>query len=94
MIIVYLILAVNAGAYSFEAASLRHGHEWEAVETPGRVAVRFGEHSAATAPLRQFHDRTPSDRRCNAEARVSKPTVMASFAKVVCGHAPRRCLVM
>jgi 5-methyltetrahydropteroyltriglutamate--homocysteine methyltransferase len=83
--IVDLMLTVNAGAYSIEAANVRHEHEWRAWQTatlpPGRVLIPgVITHHTTTVE----HPQVVADRLVRFAGLVGKENVMAGTD---CGFA-------
>jgi 5-methyltetrahydropteroyltriglutamate--homocysteine methyltransferase len=77
--IVDLMLAVNAGAYSFEAANVRHEHEWRVWhdrQLPGGKSLLPGVVSHATNVVE--HPELVADRICRFADAVGKENVIAS----------------
>ncbi|HEX3801243.1 MAG TPA: cobalamin-independent methionine synthase II family protein [Solirubrobacteraceae bacterium] len=77
--IVDLMLSVNAGHYSFEAANVRHEHEWrvwETTELPDGKVIMPGVVSHATNVVE--HPELVADRICRFAERVGRERVIAS----------------
>ncbi|HEX4034347.1 MAG TPA: cobalamin-independent methionine synthase II family protein [Solirubrobacteraceae bacterium] len=77
--IIDLMLAVNAGAYSFEAANVRHEHEWrvwQEVALPEGTRLLPGVVSHATNVVE--HPELVADRICRYAEIVGRENVIAS----------------
>jgi 5-methyltetrahydropteroyltriglutamate--homocysteine methyltransferase len=77
--IVDLMLAVNAGGYSFEAANVRHGHEWKVwrdVKLPEGKVILPGIVSHSTNVVE--HPELVADRICQFAEVVGRENVIAS----------------
>ncbi|HLW95156.1 MAG TPA: cobalamin-independent methionine synthase II family protein [Solirubrobacteraceae bacterium] len=77
--IIDLMLAVNAGAYSFEAANVRHEHEWrvwQGLTLPEGTTLLPGVVSHATNVVE--HPELVADRICRYAEIVGRDNVIAS----------------
>jgi 5-methyltetrahydropteroyltriglutamate--homocysteine methyltransferase len=77
--LVDLMLQINAGAYSFEAANARHGHEWKLwkdVELPAGKVIMPGIVSHSTNLIE--HPELVADRIVNFAEAVGRENVVAS----------------
>jgi 5-methyltetrahydropteroyltriglutamate--homocysteine methyltransferase len=77
--IIDLMLAVNAGAYSFEAANARHQHEWrvwQGLALPEGTRILPGVVSHATNVVE--HPELVADRICRYAEIVGRENVIAS----------------
>jgi 5-methyltetrahydropteroyltriglutamate--homocysteine methyltransferase len=77
--LVDLMLAINAGAYSFEAANVRHEHEWKVwknVKLPAGKVLLPGVVSHATNVIE--HPEVVADRIVRYAEAVGRDNVVAS----------------
>jgi 5-methyltetrahydropteroyltriglutamate--homocysteine methyltransferase len=77
--IVDVLLAISAGAYSFEAANARHGHEWKVwrdVKLPGGKVILPGVVTHSTNVVE--HPELVADRILRFAEAVSRENVVAS----------------
>jgi 5-methyltetrahydropteroyltriglutamate--homocysteine methyltransferase len=77
--IIDLMLAINAGAYSFEAANVRHGHEWKVwrdVKLPEGKVILPGIVSHSTNVVE--HPELVADRICQFAEAAGRENVIAS----------------
>ena len=77
--IVDVLLAISAGAYSFEAANARHGHEWKVwrdVKLPGGKVILPGVVTHSTNVVE--HPELVADRIVRFAEAVSREKVVAS----------------
>ena len=77
--IVDVLLAISAGAYSFEAANARHGHEWKVwrdVKLPGGKVILPGVVTHSTNVVE--HPELVADRIVRFAEAVSRENVVAS----------------
>jgi len=77
--LVDLMLQINAGAYSFEAANARHGHEWKLwkdIKLPAGKKILPGVVTHSTNLIE--HPEVVADRICRFAEAVGRDNVIAS----------------